>query len=112
MKRGKFYVFNFLFGIAKKLLTTFTRADSPSGGCLFPDALLQLQDATHALVNALLCDFTDFHSLDYRVESLREHTCGPSTMSTPALMQPTAASPLVYCWVMAPISIASVMMRF
>lgn len=44
-----------------------------SGGCLFPDALLQLQNTTHALVNALLCDFTGFYSLDYRVESLREH---------------------------------------
>ncbi len=45
----------------------------PIGGCLFPDALLQLQNTTHALVNALLCDFTGFYSLDYRVESLREH---------------------------------------
>ena len=58
---------------AKKLLTTFTRADSPSVGCLSPDAMFQFQDATHALVNALLCDFTGFYSLDYRVESLREH---------------------------------------
>ena len=38
--------------------------------------------------------------------------CGPSTMSAPAWSVPTAASALVYCLVMAPISIASVMMMF
>ena len=89
----------------------FTRADNPSVGCLSPDAMFQFQDATHALVNALLCDFTGFYSLDYRVESLREHLWAEHDVNT-GLDKPTAASPLVYCWVMAPISIASVMMRF
>ena len=37
---------------------------------------------------------------------------GPSTISTPAWMLPTAAWALVYCWVMAPISMPSVMMMF
>ena len=40
------------------------------------------------------------------------NTSGPSTMSTPALILPTAASALVYCWVMAPISMPPVMMMF
>lgn len=62
-----------------------------SGGCLFPDALLQLQDATHALVNALLCDFTGFYSLDYRVESLREHLRAEHDGCTDVSRQPSAS---------------------
>ena len=44
--------------------------------------MFQFQDATHALVNALLCDFTGFYSLDHCIESLCEHLWAEHDVNT------------------------------
>ena len=74
-------------------------------GIFFLLLLSQFQYSSHALVDTLLGDGA-------LVDGIHHGIVGPNTMSTPALMLLTAASALEYCWVMAPISMPSVMMMF
>ena len=83
--------------------------------------LFQFQYAAHTLVNALFAEPADLHGLDHGIEGFHEVLGAEDDVGTGLKRTYSGlgigvllgdASALVYCLVMAPISIASVMMIF